>query len=571
MHPVPKVDPGFLAQHRDLARRLVGLEPFPVQLDAGQRLLGRVIAEMETGEGKTLAAALPLVVYGQRGGAWLATANDYLARRDADLLAPLFAAHGLSVGCIQAGQPAAERQRAYRCPVVYGTLREFGFDHLKDCLLARQRGVPVDQLPDRLQSRPEYLLLDEADSLLIDEATTPLVISLPGQPPGVAETALLHLADRLARELEPGVEFVRQPPWGTYRLTSTGRRSVLARAWPPEVARFTTDDIHTAIERALYCHRELARDVHYVVDRGKVQIVDEGTGRIGVDRQWQAGLHQAVECREGVPLSGPTRPAARITLQEFVRQFPRLAGLTGTARECAAELRGVYRLEVQPIPTRLPSRRVLRPARVCRDERDKLAEICAWVREGVSAGRAVLVGTRTVEASERVSEALRAAGLPHELLNALSPGREAEIIARAGEPGQVTVATNMAGRGTDIRLGAGVAAAGGLLVVGTELHSSARIDRQLAGRCARQGDPGEFRQLLAPGDSILVAGLGAERAARLQRSAGLLSERVFRGAQQRVERRSRQERVALLLAEQTRQRQHQTLGLNPQLDLLEER
>jgi len=226
---------------------------------------------------------------------------------------------------------------------------------------------------------------------------------------------------------------------------------------------------------------------------------------------------------------------------------------------------------VQPIPTRLPSRRVLRPARVCRDEREKLAEICAWVREGVSAGRSVLVGTRTVEASERVSEALRAAGLPHELLNALSPEREAEIIARAGEPGQVTVATNMAGRGTDIRLGAGVAAAGGLLVVGTELHSSARIDRQLAGRCARQGDPGEFRQLLAPGDSILVAGLGAERAARLQRAADLLSERVFRGAQQRVERRSRQERVALLLAEQTRQRQHQTLGLNPQLDLLEER
>ncbi|MFM8582016.1 MAG: DEAD/DEAH box helicase, partial [Planctomycetaceae bacterium] len=294
MHPVPKVDPGFVAQHRELARRLVGLEPFPVQLDAGERLLGRVIAEMETGEGKTLAAALPLVVHGLRGGAWLATANDYLARRDAELLTPLFAAHGLSVGCIHAGQSAAERQRVYRCPVVYGTLREFGFDHLKDRLRARQRGVPVDQLPDRLQSPPGYLLLDEADSLLIDEATTPLVISLQGEPPGVAETALFQLADQLARTLQPEVEFVRQPPWGTCRLTSVGRRTVLASVWPPEIARFTTDEIHTAIERALHCHCHLARDVHYVVDRGKVRIVDEGTGRIGVDRQWQAGLHQAV-------------------------------------------------------------------------------------------------------------------------------------------------------------------------------------------------------------------------------------------------------------------------------------
>jgi len=568
MPPVPRLDPGFLNRHCELARRCLGLEPFPGQIEAGQRLLGRVIAELETGEGKTLAAALPLVVYGQRGGAWLATANDYLARRDAEWLAPLFAAHGLAVGCIQSGQSAAERQSAYRCPVVYGTLREFGFDHLKDCLLARQRGLPVEQLPERLQRPPEYLLLDEADSLLIDEATTPLVISRPGEPPGPGQVALLQFAERWAGELQPDTDCVRLAPHGVWRLTEGGRRRLLAADWPPAMAPFTTDEIQTAIERALWCRGELRRDVHYVVERDRVQIVDEGTGRIGPDRHWQGGVHQAVECREGVPLTGATRAAARITLQDYVRRFPRLAGLTGTATECAAELRGLYGLAVHRLPTRLPSRRWQPPLTVCRSAAHKLAVVCEAVSAALGHGRAVLIGTRTVEASERVSRALSSAGYPHELLNALTPDREAEIVARAGQPRQVTVATNMAGRGTDIRLDPQVAAAGGLLVIGTELHSSARIDRQLAGRCARQGDPGEYRQLVAPGDSILSAGLGSERAARLERAGERLNERPFRLAQQRVERQARQARVALLLAEQTRQRQLQTLGLDPRLDLL---
>ncbi|MCY2967328.1 MAG: hypothetical protein NT069_27450, partial [Planctomycetota bacterium] len=538
---------------------------------AGRAILRGAIAEMETGEGKTLTATLPLLLHGLRGRAWLATANDYLARRDADWMRPIFASFGLRVGCVQGGQTRSQRRMAYDCEVVYGTLREFGFDFLKDRLSER---VPADRRGDDdrpLQSPPSLLLLDEADSLLIDEAVTPLIISRSDLPPKSAELACFRFSAEIARELRIGEEFVRDPRSGTYQLTLAGRYRVMEARMPTEINTLPLPEILHSVERAIRSRETMRRDVQYVVSDGKVQIIDEGTGRIGDDRKWQAGLHQAVEAQEGVKITGLTQASARITVQDFVRRFDRIAGMTGTALECTVELRGVYGLAVERIPTRVPSQRKILPPLVYDSLDEKWQEVVAQARRECDRGRAVLIGTRTVDASEQLSARLRQAGVEHELLNALQPEREADIIAQAGGSGRVTVATNMAGRGTDIQLDPSVREAGGLHVIGTELHSSSRIDRQLAGRCGRQGDPGTFQQCVSYEDPILR--LDERRTRRTSREKAhptAASFAEFQRVQRVLERKERQSRVSLMLMEEERRERYGVLGFDPLLDLFPE-
>jgi preprotein translocase subunit SecA len=557
---------GLLPRLRAACQRQLGMEPFDVQIRAGLEMATGGVAEMQTGEGKTLAALMPMVAHGLRGRAWLATANDYLARRDADWLAPVYGEFGLKVGCVTGGMSAEERCRQYRQPIVYGTLREFGFDLLRDRLRERAGSHGLRAGRELQGGLPELLLVDEADSLLIDEATTPLLISGRAAEATAAEQAGHLLGARLAEPLREGQDFVFDPRTQRCQLTREGRCRVLGMPFPAGLEQTSTPQIFRWVETALQGRRMLHRDVHYVIRDHKVQIVDEGTGRIGEDRQWQGGLHQAVEAREGLPLTGRSQTVARMTVQDLVQQFSRKGGMTGTARECADELRGVYGLGVQVIPTRLPPRRQIWPPVLCRGLEEKWTRVVAAVREVLRSGRAVVVGTRSIAASEQLSERFRQAGLEHELLNARQPEREAEIIARAGQAGRLTVATNMAGRGTDIRLDAGVRERGGLHVIGTELHSSARIDRQLAGRCGRQGDPGSFQQFVSLEDSLLEQSASRfGRAVRPPRSyAGYVA------IQRRLEAEERQARVLLMLHERDRREQMLTLGLDPLLDLLDD-
>lgn len=548
-------------------RKSLGIDPFPVQIDAGLKLLGRTVIEMETGEGKTLTAALPLILHARHGRAWLATANDYLALRDARLLEPVFNQFGLTVGCITADLPPTQRREQYRRDVVYGTLREFGFDYLRDRLLEAHDLTRSSQDRHVTQILPNYVLVDEADSLLIDEATTPLIVSGQSETSAPAESIRYSWAAQLAEVLEPDRHFILDSRSNTFRLTHDGRRVVIDASLPADLVNLTISDLFEALELAIRCRETLQCDVHYVVRQGRVQIVDEGTGRVGENRRWQAGLHQAVEARERVTITLPTRSLARITLQELVRRFPQCAGMTGTAVECRRELRGVYGLAVRRIPTRLPSRRQELPPIVCPSWDEKLSRVVSEVRKVRDSGRATLVGTRSILASRILCEGLNDAGIDCSLLNALHPEREAEIIAEAGQAGRVTVATNMAGRGTDIRLEDGVRDRGGLHVIGTELHTSSRIDRQLAGRCGRQGDPGTFRQYVSGDDSLFKLSLEGGIAPAFSRSSNIAE---FRNWQRRIEARDQQARLQLMLNEADRREWYSILGMDPVVDLLEE-
>jgi preprotein translocase subunit SecA len=473
-----------------VAGRVLDLHMFDVQLRGTLALASGRIAEMQTGEGKTLAAVPAVVWYARSGdGVHVLTANDYLARRDADWMRGIYEWFGLSVGVIQQGMKLHERQTAYRCDVTYATANEAGFDYLRDRL-----ALSVDEQVHRPFATA---VIDEADSILIDEARIPLVIAGgAGDAPGSAARA-----DRVVRGLTRGLHFTVEPPGRNVSLTPPGVEYVERALNRRNLFENENLPLLTAVQDALHAHVLLRKDVDYVVQDEAVVSVDEFKGRSVHERRWPAGLQTALEVKEGVAPRRQGRVLGSITIQNLVALYPAVCGMTGTAATQAAEFREIYELEVETIPTNRPVARDDQPDALFPTRAEKEAAVIEEISRLHETGRPVLVGTASVEESERLSRALH---VPHHVLNARNEEAEAAIIARAGTRGAVTVSTNMAGRGVDIQLGPGVAELGGLHVIGTNRHESRRIDNQLRGRAGRQGDPGSSRFFVSYEDALMV-------------------------------------------------------------------
>jgi preprotein translocase subunit SecA len=572
---------------RESGRRRLNMRHFDVQLLGGAAVHHNSIVEMQTGEGKTLTATLPLYLAALEGkGAHLATVNDYLAQRDADWMRPIYETLGMKVGCIQQQMPQADRAKQYACDITYGTANEMGFDFLRDRLLKRrisegQRdlfGAMLGQAgrdhEQPVQGELHFMLVDEADSILIDEARTPLIISaLPGEDEKL-EAEAYSWAAKNAGEFTEDEHYEYDHKEKTVELNLAGRRRVRELSKPEAMDRMPLSSIYEHIERAVKVAREMFLDRQYVVRDGEIVIVDEFTGRLGEGRKWRSGIHQAVEAKEGVEITFATNQAARITVQDFFLRYERLAGMTGTAATSAGELRKIYTCRVVSVPTNKPPIREKLPTMVFGTADDKWHAIIDDLAEMHQLGRPVLIGTRSIDKSEILSRLLEERGIEHKILNARHVAAEAEIVAHAGEVGKVTVATNMAGRGTDVRLGEGVADIGGLHVICTELHEAQRIDRQLIGRCGRQGDPGTYRQFLALDDEILETAFGPKKAGKLKSRGeqyagrGQISgfESLFYKAQRKVERRHFRDRKILLYHEKERQKMQRQMSQDPYLD-----
>ncbi len=553
---------------REVAGRTLGMRHFDCQLLGGLVLLKGMVAEMETGEGKTLTATLPVVTAALAGlPVHVISVNDYLTQRDAEGMSPVYRFFGLSVGCIVHGLSPAERQAAYDCDITYCTNKEIVFDYLRDRMtlgasdqVAQLRAEALydrgNRLGRLLMRGLVFAIVDEADSVLVDEARTPLIIS--GTSGGDEEKIFYSQAMDLAVALSPGIDYLLDLSERRIELTERGRQTVQERSvvlgplWTGTVRR------EEMVRKALSACHLFKCDEHYLVHDGKVQIVDEFTGRLMPDRSWERGLQQLVELKEGCEVSRQRETLSRISYQRFFRRYRHLAGMTGTAREVAGELWSVYRLSMVRVPTHRPCQRIHRPDRVWPQLDAKWRAVVERVRELHAEGRPVLVGTRTVAASEHLSVLFDDAGLRHAVINARREEEEAEIVARAGESGRITIATNMAGWGTDIKLGEEVGSRGGLHVLLTERHEAARIDRQLEGRCARQGDPGSFEAFVSLQDPIL-AGQGAWVALWLARfatvlptSVGWLGQRLVRRAQRRLEKKHARIRKELLKQDERR-------------------
>ena len=498
---------------REVAERLLKMRPFDVQLLGGRVMLEGKVAEMETGEGKTLTATLPACAAALAGiPVHMVTVNDFLVMRDAAWMKPLYAFLGLTVGTITEGMSPEARRAAYACDITYCTNKQLVFDYLKDRLMlgqeARQLHLQIEGLhaehprTSRLLLRGLcFVIVDEADSVLVDEARTPLIISNVGD--AVHEKQIYTDAVTMARQLTSGSDFSIRVREREVDLTERGKRRSAELAEHYGGVWMGPRRREELIRQALSALHLFQRDKQYLVRGDKVQIVDEYTGRVMADRSWERGLHQMIEAKEGCSITGQQETLARISYQRFFRRYLRIAGMTGTAREVARELWSVYRLPVVTIPTNRPVLRRRISDRVYLTADAKWAAIVNTLRQLHAEGRPVLVGTRSVSASEHLSELLKAADLPHQVLNARQDQEEAGVIATAGSRGRITVATNMAGRGTDIRLGPDVAGLGGLHVIATERHDSRRIDRQLFGRGGRQGDPGSFESIVSLEDEIV--------------------------------------------------------------------
>ncbi|MEN6458088.1 MAG: preprotein translocase subunit SecA [Thermoguttaceae bacterium] len=572
---------------REAARRTLNMRHFDVQLLGGIAIFNRSIVEMQTGEGKTLTATLPMYLHALMGrGCHLATVNDYLARRDADWMQPVYQVLGMSVGVIETSMSQPQRRQSYACDVTYGTAKEFGFDFLRDRLLLRRisegqtdllggmlgQGRPAgDEKP--VQGEPYFSLVDEADSILIDEARTPLIISaLPTEEEKLAVSCYKWAAS-VIHEFVDDVDYEYDHEKKTAELTREGRHRVRYLEKPTELDTVGMVNIYQYIERAILVDREYHNDRQYVVRDGEIVIVDEFTGRLSEGRKWRDGIHQAVEAKQGVEVTVATGQAARITVQDFFLRYEHLGGMTGTAMGSAGELRRIYRCHVLPIPTNRPAIRKQLPNRVFGTADAKWMAVAEEIREAHVVGRPVLIGTRSIDKSESLSKLLDGMGIDHSILNANHIAAEADIVAGAGQRGVVTVSTNMAGRGTDIKLGEGVHAIGGLHVICTEMHDSSRIDRQLIGRCGRQGDPGTFRQYLSLDDDLLLAGLGPDKSRKLGERGERSPEgpfdqlaRLFRKAQRKVEHRHFRQRKSLMYFEKERKKIQRQMGQDPYLD-----
>jgi preprotein translocase subunit SecA len=503
---------------REAAGRSLGTPHFDSQLVGGLVLLKGMVAEMETGEGKTLTATLAASTVALSGvSVHIITVNDYLARRDAAWMAPIYRSLGLTVGTIVHGMPPAAKQDAYRADVTYCTNKEVAFDYLRDRIVLWDRPTAIRLRVERLygdRSRLNRLLLrglrfaivDEADSVLIDEARTPLIISSEGE--GAHPPAVYQQAIEAARGLVRRQDYMISESEHMVELTTRGKGCVQAFDWKEVGFRAGEEQKEELIRQALSALHLFNKDKQYLIKDGKIQIIDEYTGRLMADRSWERGLHQLIEVKEGCEVTVRKDTKARISYQRFFRRYLGLSGMTGTAREVAGELWSIYRLRVVTIPTNRPMKRLYMPGRVYRRADRKWEGVVKTVAELYETGRPVLVGTRSVEASEHLSGLMEQALLPHRVLNARQDKEEADIISEAGQPGHITVATNMAGRGTDIALGPGVAEIGGLHVIATERHDSGRIDRQLFGRCGRQGDPGSSEAAVSLEDELVTAYMG---------------------------------------------------------------
>jgi len=474
-----------------VAARVLGLEMFDVQLRGALALANGRIAEMQTGEGKTLAAVPAVIWYAREGrGVHVMTVNDYLARRDSQWMGGVYEFLGLSVGCIQQGMSSEERRRAYACDITYATPNEIGFDLLRDGLAL----YPNDQV-----HRPfAAAVIDEVDSILIDEARIPLVIA----GGAVVEEPLAVRMDRLTRSFRRGQHYTLDENGRNIALTDAGIHAVESSFGCGNLFDEANLAVLTAAQDSIHSHALLRRDVDYLVKDGAIESVDEFKGRIAPDRRWPAGLHTAIEAKEGVALKTQGRILGSITLQNLIALYPEACGMTGTAATQAEEFRVVYGMDVEVLPPNRPVIRIDLPDVIFPAKRDKERAVIEEIRRMHLTGRPVVVGTRSVEESERLSSRIR--GIAHQVLNARHEEQEAQMIARAGELGAVTISTNMAGRGTDIKLGEGVAELGGLHIVGTNRHESRRIDNQLRGRAGRQGDPGSSRFFVSLEDDLFV-------------------------------------------------------------------
>jgi preprotein translocase subunit SecA len=533
---------------REAASRTIGQRHYETQLRGGYELLHGRLLEMATGEGKTLCATLPACTVALAGyPVHVITVNDYLADRDAAKLGPLYRFFGLGVGVIQQGMQRAERRQAYAQAITYATNKELAFDYLRDRVALREQGTRLHQSLRRLtgDSRTQegavlrglyFAIVDEADSIFVDEARTPLILSATGKDAEEVEHGRHALA--FAASLEHGEDYTRDDFEHVIRLTDAGHGKLDAYAEGLSGPWTSVRGRDELVRQALVALHQFRRDQHYVVIDGKVQIVDESTGRIMPDRSWERGLHQLIELKEGVEPTPRRDTLARFTYQRLFRRYVQLSGMTGTAAEAAREMKAVYGLDTARIPLHRPSRRVDRGCTVFATLEEKWERV-ADVAEDLARrqGRPVLIGTRSVQASEQVSAVLHRRDLPHALLNAKQDKDEADVVAQAGQPGSITVATNMAGRGTDIELGPGVAQRGGLHVILTEYHDSRRVDRQLVGRCARQGDPGSCEAIVSLDDDIFqVCAPSLAKALHRTLATGMpVPERVYSALRQRAQ------------------------------------
>jgi preprotein translocase subunit SecA len=548
---------------REFAARRMGLRHYDVQLFGGWVMLQGRVAEMETGEGKTLTATLAAATAALADiPVHIVTVNDFLAARDAQWMTPLYHALGLSVGVVTGGMDAGQRRTAYSRNITYCTNKQLVFDYLSDrMVLGRENRSLHLNLEELYAKTPRtgrlllrglcFAIVDEVDSVLVDEARTPLIISSRTSIED-QEQSYRH-ALRIAQALESPRDFQILSAQTQVDLTDLGKARIARMArgiggvWSGVKRR------EELTRQALTAMHLFKRDKDYLVRDGSVQIIDEYTGRVMADRSWERGLHQMIEVKEGCRITGRQETLSRISYQRFFQRYLRLAGMTGTAREVASELWSVYRLKVVSIPTNEPTRRTFLGDRLYLQSDQRWQAVADRLIELHKARRPVLVGTRSVSASEHLSKRLNDAGLPHRVLNARQNQREAEIISQAGHAGLVTVATNMAGRGTDIRLSPGVAELGGLHVLATERHEARRIDRQLSGRAGRQGDPGSFEVIASIEDELFRDAFGPrflEYVVRVHRGRELVTPGLARIliilAQSRAERRHRRLRKDLL-------------------------
>jgi preprotein translocase subunit SecA len=528
---------------REASRRTLEMRPFDVQVMGGIVLHEGKIAEMKTGEGKTLAATMPVYLNALTGeGVHVVTVNDYLARRDANWMGAIYEFLGLRVGLIQDNMGFDERKVGYSADITYGTNAQFGFDYLRDNI-----ATSMDRL---VQRELNYAIVDEVDSILIDEARTPLIIS--GMPEGAADTYYRFAA--IVPRLKKGEDYEVDEKKRQVAPTESGVEKVEKALGVENLYDDVNTNLVNHLNQALKAHTLFRKDVEYIVRDGRVFIVDEFTGRVLEGRRYSEGLHQAIEAKEGVSIEEENQTVATITIQNYFRQYDKLAGMTGTAATEADEFMHIYEMAVVSIPTNEPMIREDKDDLVYKVKKAKYDAVVEDIAERNGLGQPVLVGTVSVEVSEHLSALLKRRGIRHSVLNAKQHEREAEIIAEAGEKGSITIATNMAGRGTDIKLGEGVPELGGLYVLGTERHEARRIDNQLRGRSGRQGDPGESRFYLSFEDELLrrfggqrmqnvIDRIGLEEDVPIE--AGMVSGSVRR-AQEQVESQNFQIRKRIL-------------------------
>ena len=517
-----KILPEAFALVREASMRTLGMRHYDVQLMGGIVLYQGKIAEMKTGEGKTLSSTLPAYLRALEGrGVNIVTVNDYLSKRDCEWMGPIYEYLGLTVGCIDYHSPHSPgRRESYRCDITYGTNNEFGFDYLRDNM--------IESMDQRVQWQHHYCIVDEVDSVLIDEARTPLIISGPSE----SNVEKYHQIDKIIprlRQAKTDEQRKEIPGTGDYILDEKENNVYVTADGSKKIedilklgslyAQNNVEYLHH-VNQALRAHKIMLKDKDYIVENGHVVIVDEFTGRKMEGRRFSDGLHQAIEAKERVNIASENQTLASITFQNYFRMYDAVAGMTGTADTEAEEFKKIYNLEVVVMPPNVPIVRKDYEDKIYRTEKEKIKAIVERVKKAYQGGQPVLLGTITVDKSELLSKALSKAALKHEVLNAKNHAREASIIENAGQRGAITIATNMAGRGTDIKLGPGVKESGGLLIVGSERHEARRVDNQLRGRAGRQGDPGESQFFLSLDDELMRR-FGSERISGMMARLGM--------------------------------------------------